>query len=191
MTSPPFRGPRPSDAELVLFVDGELDAERTAQVFAWLDADAELRSVVSSLRLVGRLLERDALEQADRAGAESIADAVMERIARERASDARHRARRSLGTAIVLAAAAAAFVWVRAGGSPEPPAPTAAIAPPVAPRAAPDDVGAQAGEPTTEIDAVDFGARAGTIFYVPSGVATTAVVWLSDDDGPEPRPDHP
>ena len=33
------------------------------------------------------------------------------------------------------------------------------------------------------IDVVDFGARPGTIFYVPSeDESTTAVVWLTDDD---------
>ena len=33
------------------------------------------------------------------------------------------------------------------------------------------------------IDVVDFGARPGTIFYVPSeDESTTAVVWLTEDD---------
>lgn len=35
-----------------------------------------------------------------------------------------------------------------------------------------------------EVAAVDFGARTGTVFYVPTGLAassTTTVVWLSDD----------
>jgi hypothetical protein len=35
-----------------------------------------------------------------------------------------------------------------------------------------------------EVDVVDFGARPGAIFYVPSddGVTMTAVVWLADDE---------
>jgi len=39
----------------------------------------------------------------------------------------------------------------------------------------------------TVIDVVDFGARPGTIFYVPSeDESTTAVVWLTEDDtGPD------
>jgi Ni,Fe-hydrogenase maturation factor len=37
-------------------------------------------------------------------------------------------------------------------------------------------------EPAVSIDAVDFGANAGTIFYVPSDHGTTTVVWVSDDE---------
>jgi anti-sigma factor RsiW len=189
VNAPPNR--RPTDAELVLFVDGELDAERGAEVASWLAGDEELRGIVRLLRLGGRIVETDALDRADRAGADGIADAVMARIAREERIVARHRLRRAIGAAIVVAAAAAAFVWVRSAAKPEPTAPTAAVAPLPAPHAPGDDPAAST-EPTTEIDAVDFGARAGTIFYVPSGAATTtAVVWLSDDDVAETRPDHP
>ena len=36
---------------------------------------------------------------------------------------------------------------------------------------------------TASIEVVDFGARSGTIFYVPSeGESAMAVVWLTDDD---------
>ena len=41
----------------------------------------------------------------------------------------------------------------------------------------------QATFDTASIEVVDFGARPGTIFYVPSeGESAMAVVWLTDDD---------
>jgi hypothetical protein len=60
---------------------------------------------------------------------------------------------------------------------PAPPAPVKAAEPTPSPDA--DD------EHGVEVAAVDFGARMGTIFYVPTGAAasnaTTTVVWLNDD----------
>jgi hypothetical protein len=75
-----------------------------------------------------------------------------------------------------------------------PSANTTAAPPPAAPEPAPvvaDRLGsASAGaddevKPGVEVAAVDFGARMGTIFYVPTGSTPsstmTTVVWLSDD----------
>ena len=79
------------------------------------------------------------------------------------------RTRATLGGFVLAAAAAVSFFLFR------PRAPGVAV------RAndtvnAPSFVGAV-------IDVVDFGARPGTIFYVPSGgKETTTVVWLTDDD---------
>lgn len=189
MTARSSHGPRPTDAELVLLIDGELDREREAEVRSWVDADGELRRIVSALRLTGRLVEREALARADRAGAGSIVDSVMARVERATAleSSARDRGRRSVaGTALVVAAAAAAVIWLPRLATTDRLPPVAAVA-----DSASDAVVAEPPVPSTEIDAVDFGARAGSIFYVRSGVATTAVVWLSDDDGVEARPDVP
>jgi Ni,Fe-hydrogenase maturation factor len=37
-------------------------------------------------------------------------------------------------------------------------------------------------EPGVSVDAIEFGAHTGTIFYVPTDTGTTTVVWLTDDD---------
>lgn len=94
-------------------------------------------------------------------------------------------------TAIAVAAAAAMMVWGRMEVEPPraastAPAPLETVAaaptPAVAPSARADSGEAELG---VEVAAVDFGARMGTIFYVPQGSAasspTTTVVWLSDD----------
>jgi len=42
-------------------------------------------------------------------------------------------------------------------------------------------------EPAVLVDAIDFGAHTGTIFYIPTGTHTTTVVWLTDDESGEVR----
>lgn len=37
-------------------------------------------------------------------------------------------------------------------------------------------------EPSVMVEAVEFGAHTGTIFYVPNGTGTTTVVWLTDEE---------
>ena len=38
----PMKGTPPSDLELMLYADGELDEERLAEIEAWLEGDREL-----------------------------------------------------------------------------------------------------------------------------------------------------
>jgi hypothetical protein len=86
------------------------------------------------------------------------------------------------------------MIWGRAGLQPEvasnpSPAQTTAARPlivtPPAPAKAVDSAPDADDEHGVEVAAVDFGARMGSIFYVPTGSAasnaTTTVVWLNDE----------
>ena len=129
---------RPSDEELMGFLDGELDEGRRAEIAAALANDGERRSKLEALGLVGELV-RERVAEDERA--DGIADAVMARLeAGEPAeSEVVHtrfgekRAQRRLGSFIrsqpanqnarsvfLMAALAAAvaiglFFWSRAG----------------------------------------------------------------------------
>jgi hypothetical protein len=129
---------RPSDEELMGFLDDELDEGRRAEIAAALANDVELRSKVAALGLVGELV-RERVAEDERA--DGIADAVMARLEAEgrgegevvRAPSSQRRATRRLGSFIrsqpanenarsvfLMAALAAAvafglFFWSRAG----------------------------------------------------------------------------
>jgi len=123
---------------------------------------------------------------------EPEAKRALDEVRRERPANDNSRSILVL-TAIAVAAAAGMMIW---GRSATPPGPVAQNEPvsieATAPRSAlPPTIVPEPGlvaedEPGVEIAAVDFGARVGTIFYVSNGVAapsaTTAVVWLNDDD---------
>lgn len=71
---------RPTDMELMLFADGELDEPRHHEVERFLASDAEGRDKLAGLRVVGAFVQ----EQADDGpSALNIADAVMARVAQE------------------------------------------------------------------------------------------------------------
>ncbi|WP_437732230.1 anti-sigma factor family protein [Sorangium sp. So ce1335] len=222
----------PTDLELMLYVDGELDEARHRQVEAYVRHDPRCRAKVAGLVTAADMIRDGALASS---AADSIADAVMAKIQAEPAvaakiqvapvaaaradggAAAQPRAASSSGeatrspaplrgspandnargifalTAIAVAAAAALMVWGRmdaeapSASLPAPtvpevlaPAPLATVSEPAALPSAEGEV-----QPGVEIATVDFGARMGTIFYVPrEAVAsgpTTTVVWLSDD----------
>lgn len=209
----------PTDLELMLYVDGELDEARRLQVEHYLLHDPSCRAKVEGLTAVADVIRDSAL--ASSAAADGIADVVMAKIGEERSSaaevtgnadvpplaapppgarapfqkaPANDNARGIVALAALAAAAAAAMmIW----GRTEPEAPRAVTASPppaevAAPQAPPGDeptVAAPPAEgeigPGVEIAAVDFGARMGTVFYVPREATasgpTTTVVWLSDD----------
>jgi hypothetical protein len=215
-------GPRPTDEELMLFADGELEGARRDEVADHVAADPIARRKVAALRFAGDLVCETALEGAS--PADGIADAVMAQIARdaEATPDAKAEAR-SFGSeasssskiakigevtsleaarvrraeagrsrrifalaAVAAAAAAAMLLWGRT--TPEhpvatrvaPEVPTESAAPLPSETAKPAPAAEQGG---AEVAAVDFGARTGSIFYVPSDAASkmTAVVWIDDD----------
>jgi hypothetical protein len=98
--------------------------------------------------------------------------------------------------ALAAAAAAALMVWGRMEGEPpramttaQPPTESVAVqvpAPAPPPPSAERESGSEGeANPGVEVAAVDFGARMGTIFYIPTDSsatsAMTTVVWLSDD----------
>ncbi|AUX47060.1 hypothetical protein SOCE26_085720 [Sorangium cellulosum] len=218
-------GSPPTDLELMLYVDGELDEARHRQVEAYVLHDPRCSAKVAGLVAAADMIRDGALSSS---AADGIADGVMAKIAGAKvdvAADdagaalrpvappaaspagalprARPRLERAPAndnargifalTALAAAAAAALMIW----GRTEAPAPGAALpapapvevpsprtaAPSAEPAAAPS--AESEAEPGVEIAAVDFGARMGTIFYVPrEAVAsgpTTTVVWLSDE----------
>src|SRR5581483_10676591 len=77
------RGPAggaPSDLELMMLADGELDDERRLEIEALLAEDAPRRSKLRALGLTGELL-REGASGMSTAKADGIADAVMAAIA--------------------------------------------------------------------------------------------------------------
>lgn len=224
MSENPTKEGSPSDLELMLYADGELEGERVAVVEAFFAREAGAHRKLTSLSLVSGLVREQALASAS--PADGIADALMAQIALEtgkngvahapspplrqvvspaspsklapvEARAAKPANDNSRGifvlAAAAIAAAAALMIWARTDVRPEvasnlPAAQTEARAVVVAPPAPVKVV-----EPTAEADdehgvevaAVDFGARMGSIFYVPTGSAasnaTTTVVWLNDE----------
>ncbi|XXT17664.1 hypothetical protein WME94_46280 [Sorangium sp. So ce429] len=211
----------PTDLELMLYVDGELDEARHRQVEEYVLHDPRCRAKVAGLVTAADMIRDGALASS---AADRIADEVMAKIhaapaavatsdsgaaarpiaapsgemprapARLRQPPANDNARGIFAlTALAVAAAAALMVWGRMGveapsAALPTPSPAEVLAPPpVAPANEPTAAPSAEGEvePGVEIAAVDFGARMGTIFYVPrEAVAsgpTTTVVWLSDD----------
>jgi hypothetical protein len=214
------RGGPPTDLDLMLYVDGELDGVRCREVEAHLARDASYRAKLTGLEVAAGMVREDALGSAF---ADGIADAVMARIERGDAKDGNGAGARPLAmddlvrdatrpsntqrlapkpandnargifalAAVAVAAAAAMMIWGRMQADPTRtastvPAPveTVAAPPPAVAEPATRTERAEA-ELGVEVAAVDFGARIGTIFYVPQGSAasspTTTVVWLSDD----------
>jgi hypothetical protein len=205
----------PSDLELMLYADGELDEERRGAVEAYLARSTAGSAKLSALNLVSGIVREQSLVSA--AGVDGIADAVMAKLTANgagaastistkpspikvtagapRAKPANDNSRGIYAlAAVAVAAAAGLMLWGRMDTSseaterpvaamsatpeqlPAPPSPKTAEATP-----SPD----AEDEPGVEVAAVDFGARMGTIFYVPTGAAasnaTTTVVWLNDD----------
>lgn len=189
-----------TDLELMLYVDGELDESRRAAVEEELRNNQRARDLVASLGKSGALIREHAEQRAIDAKADLIVANVMARLRSEPAGNViPMRAASPLGQArglwyavggLAAAAAAALVIWKVAGPGLAPqtsihsPAPSTALVPlgtEVASAHSPaPDVDP---EPTVSVDAVDFGARTGTIFYVPADKGTTTtIVWLSDDE---------
>lgn len=186
--------PRPTDLDLMLYADGELEGERLAAVEAYLAQDEAARSKLLAMGMVSNVVREQAHGGASKA--DDIADLVMAAIAAEpkkadpptekQAAPARRKPANDNGrglwaiAAFAAAAAAALLLWSR--GSPTSGAHgVASTRPPPTSLSAPAP-GAEV-EPGVAVSAVDFGARMGAVFYVSSDSteATTTVVWLSDD----------
>ncbi len=176
----------PSDIELMLWVDGELDEQRAAEVQTFVERDHRARAIVAGLQHAATLVTSEVLQDAELRGADAIADRVMGAIE----TGASHRvivpARRAPGwraaavTAIGAAVAIAASWIFFVRNMPIIPANQTTAAVLKAPRGSGESF---AAPESTAIEVVDFGARPGTIFYVPSeGESALAVVWLTDDD---------
>jgi anti-sigma factor RsiW len=187
----PPRGAPPTDLELMLWVDGELEAERAAEIADLVREDPRVRAVVAALRQGSQVIAEEALLHAELANVDDIADKVMEVIdAADAAASRRFTAPRKRAPAwrgpvaaamgIALAAAAAwtlIFPSELSDVAKRTPSTISSGATAVA----------SEGESITgiSIDVVDFGARPGTIFYVPSeDESILPVVWLTEDDTP-------
>jgi len=183
----PPRGAPPTDLELMLWVDGELDAERAGEIADLVRRDPRVRAVVGALRQGSQAIAEDALRHAELAEADGIADDVMEAID---AAASRHlvakvkrapawRAPAVAALSIALAAAAALTLIF-----PSELTPVSKRVPATISSGATAAVG-EVEERGVWIDVVDFGARPGTIFYVPSeDESILPVVWLTEDDTP-------
>jgi len=127
----------PTDRELMMFSDGELDDARRDEVAAFLASSHDARRKLSGLHAVGELVQRDADRLATAFRADDIAARVMAKIEASEGSgpksvaavgrvpkgDARpanDNARYIYGLAAAAAAAAAAL-WLWGNGAPPPP----------------------------------------------------------------------
>lgn len=175
----------------MLYADGELDDVRAAEVEAYLAEAPHDRAVVATIFELGALVRESADERAARAGADDVADWVMARIERDKVVPLRREQGPIWPVALgglAAAAAVALLAWRFAGldltvpGKPEPSATAAAPHPDMVVASASVPSPDYDPEPEVSVDAIDFGARTGTIFYVPGDTGTTTVVWLSDDE---------
>lgn len=188
-------------ADLMSYADGELDPGREAEVEAQLRQDPHASAVVATVFEMGELVREVAEARARDAGADDIASWVMARIEQEKAGNVVVLRPASSGEpaptrvvsiwpmavgGLAAAAAVALLVWRFAGVDLVQPAPGQAVAPSTNPElvvaSAPLPAVDYDPEPGVSVDVVDFGARTGTIFYVPSDTGTTTVVWLTDDE---------
>jgi anti-sigma factor RsiW len=197
---------RPSDLELMLYGDGELDEGRRAEVEAWLAGDATGRAKLVAMGSVGEAL-RDGASRRElpdglmeaileaTTGAPTTAPAPAPKTAPADLAAARAARRHAEGmrrfyvvAATLVAAAAAVLVWTRheegraAPGVSSTGAPTSVTQIAQTPNADPRS------EHGVEVWSVDFGAASGAVLYVPSESptsGTTTVVWLSGDESAE------
>jgi hypothetical protein len=140
------------DVELMLYTDGELDAERARRVRV-----ARLRHLEVGARLEG----------IERVGSFVRAWAAREGI------DARAERRRALRAATRRRLVGALAVTLVA---------LVAVSEPMTPRGQDGALEvALAPTPAVAIESVDFGSHPGTVFVVEAGGSATPVVWLADD----------
>ena len=187
-----------SSSEVMMYVDGELDGVRLERVAQCAKDDVRVGALVATLVEIGDQVREYVSAQAG--VADGIVVDVMAQIDRgasypgsarsgcadglagsgvDHADDGARSSIASVGRAlllrktalaasggIVMAAAAGIFLWYLAGSGLEEAAHTRGVD----------------SEPTVSVDAVDFGANAGTIFYVAGETGVTTVVWLSEND---------
>ncbi len=189
----------PASEELLMqYLDGELAPEGKAEAERLLEDSEEARAFLEQLEEVGQVVRAVGLERT--AAAPDLTDAILSRVTAgvsSGAGEARvHFLRRAwapLG-AVALAAAAMAAVFLRPvpGVVPTPVqsasgAQVESLPQVAAYSAAPADAESEDEEEGAEIESVDFGARAGTIFMVASGPQVTPVVWLTDETLPSSK----
>ncbi len=188
----------PSDLELMAYADGEVAPDRAAEIERHLVTSPRARALVATFDELGARI-REHAEASSAAG--DVVDNVMARIDAQPVVPIRREATvhplRSAApiaaatAALALAAGIALLVSRVASGPTRDPQAISSGDPQLAPSSAlvasapTPPAEAEDREPGVSVDAVEFGAHAGTIFYVPTDTGTTTVVWLTDDDSGE------
>ena len=205
--------------QLMAYADDELVGDERAAVEALIATDDDARCVVAAMRgsAVSEWVARVHEERAVAAGADSIADAVMARVASDGGSSAnvssldamRERRARQMqtGGAIVAIAAIAAGVFFymgsRSGPTHAPSGPLASMAsseaeavePPVASaeHVDPEQVAQAAGTGTVQVNDIDSPSHDVSVYEVPAAAAAAnmnsaaSVIIWIGDDSPQPK----
>jgi hypothetical protein len=204
--------------DLMAYADGELDESDVARVEKLLEESDEARRVLEGMTGelaagVSEWVAHSQDERAAKAGADSIADAVMSRAVAGGATvasleDARKkrevRTRVAIAVAAIAAVAAAVFLYVggdKGASLGEPAAPVASggptptqIAPPPAPmplplpsEQSPEQVAA--GGPPPEVTIESTTSHDVSVTVVPAAAnmngAASVIVWIGDDPTPK------
>ena len=202
--------------QLMAYADDELEGDERAAVEALIATDDDARCVVAAMSgsAVNEWVARVHEERAVAAGADSIADAVMARVASDGGSSANvsslaamreRRARRmQTGGAIVAIAAIAAGVFFYVGSQPGPThapgGPLASMAPsepdtaqPPAASAEREQVAQAAGTGTVQVNDIDSPSHDVSVYEVPAAAAAanmnsaaSVIIWIGDDS-PQPK----
>jgi hypothetical protein len=195
--------------DLMAYADGEADAEVSARVEKLLVESAEARDVVAAMTgpvaEVGAFVAREADAHAVRAGADTIVDAVMEKVAKANVSSldaARARREERTRTAVVIAAmvaiAAGVFFYVRSTSDPTPGAslalsgmaPSEAVPPSVSSSNEPPE-GVVANAEPPEVTIKSTTSHDVSVLVVPAvqaaananGNPASVIVWVGDNPG--------
>jgi anti-sigma factor RsiW len=194
--------------ELMAYADGELEGADRARVEARIAAEPDVARFVDQVRGLGGLVRDGHAARCDAAGVDGIADAVLARLANEKAepNPAPENARkvlsldrqrsqrpglaRPLGVATLVALAAGVVLWMQHTDeqrktSAQRPLPLV-TSEPVASLEVPSPATPKLDDP----DDIDSTHQV-SVFYLPSTAAAKApsvVVWIGDDDnGAPPR----
>lgn len=179
----------PTDLELMQYYDGELDAERRAEIEEFLATDAHARDKLIGTQVVGTWLR----SLADGPEA-NLSERIMRSLDQEPTSaatggadaPANDNAKPVYATvAVMLAAAASLVLWTKVSVMREDTraAATAVVAAPqrfevaaVAPVPDPDPS-------SGSVRSVDFGGAIGSIFVLPAdaGSVASTVIWIQDE----------
>ena len=205
--------------QLMAYADDELEGDERAAVEALLATDDDARCVVAAMSgsAVSEWVARAHEERAVAAGADSIADAVMARVASDDGSHANvssldamreRRARRMQagGTIAAIAAIAAGvffYVGSQSGPTHAPGGPLASMAPsepetaqppaPSAERVDPEQVAQASGTGTVQVNEIDSPSHDVSVYEVPAAAAAAnvnsaaSVIIWIGDDSPQPK----